>query len=42
MDELEIVTLIVRHRVKAGQEAAYEKWLRRTTQIASSYPGHLG
>ncbi|WP_177479945.1 antibiotic biosynthesis monooxygenase [Pseudomonas sp. HMWF032] len=42
MDELEVVTLIVRHRVKVGQEAAYEKWLRRTTQIASTYPGHLG
>nr|WP_298142981.1 antibiotic biosynthesis monooxygenase [uncultured Pseudomonas sp.] len=42
MDKLEIVTLVVRHRVKAGQEAAYERWLRRTTQIASSYPGHLG
>ena len=42
MDELEIVTLIVRHRVKAGREAAYEQWLRRTTRIASTYPGHLG
>ncbi|SFT50172.1 antibiotic biosynthesis monooxygenase [Pseudomonas marincola] len=42
MDEPEIVTLIVRHRVKAGQQPAYEKWLRRTTQIASTYPGHLG
>jgi antibiotic biosynthesis monooxygenase (ABM) superfamily enzyme len=42
MDEHEIVTLVVRHRVRAGQEATYEKWLRRTTQIASAYPGHLG
>ncbi|SNS95449.1 antibiotic biosynthesis monooxygenase [Pseudomonas segetis] len=42
MDELEVVTLIVRHRVKVGKEAAYEKWLRRTIQIASTYPGHLG
>lgn len=42
MDELDVVTLIVRHRVKAGQEAAYEQWLRRTTRIASTYPGHLG
>ncbi len=42
MDELGIVTLIVRHRIKAGQEDAYEQWLRRTTRIASTYPGHLG
>ncbi|WP_271411522.1 antibiotic biosynthesis monooxygenase [Pseudomonas sp. Q1-7] len=42
MDELGIVTLIVRHRIKAGREDAYEQWLRRTTRIASTYPGHLG
>ncbi|MES2821895.1 MAG: antibiotic biosynthesis monooxygenase [Pseudomonadota bacterium] len=42
MDEFDVVTLIVRHRVKPGQEAAYEQWLRRTTRIASNYPGHLG
>lgn len=42
MDEFDVVTLVVRHRVKAGREAAYEQWLRRTTQIASTYPGHLG
>ncbi|MBT8765368.1 antibiotic biosynthesis monooxygenase [Metapseudomonas boanensis] len=42
MDELGIVTLIVRHRIKAGQEDAYEQWLRRTTRIASTYPGHQG
>ncbi|WP_339485660.1 antibiotic biosynthesis monooxygenase [Pseudomonas sp. EL_65y_Pfl2_R95] len=42
MEELDIVTLIVRHRVRAAQRPAYEKWLRRTTQIASTYPGHLG
>ncbi|MWV11717.1 antibiotic biosynthesis monooxygenase [Pseudomonas sp. R-28-1W-6] len=42
MAELDLVTLIVRHRVKAGQVAAYEQWLRRTMRIASSYPGHLG
>lgn len=42
MEELDIVTLIVRHRVKSAQQPAYEKWLRRTTQIASTYPGHLG
>jgi antibiotic biosynthesis monooxygenase (ABM) superfamily enzyme len=42
MDDLEVVTLIVRHRVKTEHASTYEKWLRRTTQIASTYPGHLG
>ena len=38
----EIVTLVVKHRVKAGLEAQYEAWLRRTVAVASTYPGHLG
>lgn len=38
----EIVTLVVKHRVKAGFEAQYEAWLRRIVAIAASYPGHLG
>lgn len=38
----EVVTLLVRHRVKAGQDAAYEAWLRRIIGIAKNYPGHLG
>lgn len=42
MNEFDVVTLVVRHRVKAGQEPAYERWLRRITRIASTYPGHLG
>ncbi|MGE7994372.1 antibiotic biosynthesis monooxygenase [Pseudomonas sp. NPDC089554] len=42
MDPLEIVTLVVRHRVRAGREMAYEQWLQRTTRVASTYPGHLG
>jgi antibiotic biosynthesis monooxygenase (ABM) superfamily enzyme len=38
----EIVTLVIKHRVKAGMEAQYEAWLRRTVAIAATYPGHLG
>ncbi|HWV08040.1 antibiotic biosynthesis monooxygenase [Pseudomonas sp. GD03944] len=38
----EIATLVVRHRVKAGSEDAYEIWLRRTIDIASRYVGHMG
>ncbi|MDD1967707.1 antibiotic biosynthesis monooxygenase [Pseudomonas putida] len=38
----EIVTLVIKHRVKQGQEAQYEAWLRRIVAIAASYPGHLG
>jgi antibiotic biosynthesis monooxygenase (ABM) superfamily enzyme len=38
----EVVTLLVRHRVKAGQDAAYEEWLRRIIGTARSYAGHLG
>ncbi|WP_207780359.1 antibiotic biosynthesis monooxygenase [Pokkaliibacter plantistimulans] len=42
MNEQDVVTLIVRHRIKPGVDLAYEQWLRRTTQVAASYPGHLG
>ena len=38
----EIVTLVVKHRIKVGQEAAYEAWLRRTVRVAGQWPGHLG
>lgn len=38
----EIVTLVVKHRIKAGFEAQYEAWLRRIIAMAASYPGHLG
>jgi uncharacterized protein len=38
----DIVTLIVRHRVKPNQVAAYEDWLHHATRTASRYPGHLG
>ncbi|MGE8066953.1 antibiotic biosynthesis monooxygenase [Pseudomonas sp. NPDC089569] len=38
----EVVTLIVKHRVKAGLEAPYEAWLRRIVGIAAQREGHLG
>ncbi|HEY0287464.1 MAG TPA: antibiotic biosynthesis monooxygenase [Pseudomonas sp.] len=38
----EIVTLVVKHRVREGLESQYEAWLRRIVAIAASYPGHLG
>jgi antibiotic biosynthesis monooxygenase (ABM) superfamily enzyme len=38
----EIVTLVVKHRVKSGLEAQYEAWLRRIVAIAATAPGHLG
>lgn len=38
----ETVTLVVRHRVRRGQEQAYESWLRHIISIASQSAGHLG
>jgi len=38
----EVVTLIVKHRVKVGFEASYEAWLRRIVGIAGQREGHLG
>ncbi|MCO8309561.1 antibiotic biosynthesis monooxygenase [Pseudomonas mandelii] len=38
----EVVTLIVKHRVKAGFEAAYETWLRNIVSVAGQREGHLG
>lgn len=41
-DTAETVTLVVRHRVRRGQEQAYESWLRHIVAIASQSAGHLG
>ncbi|EZQ17305.1 antibiotic biosynthesis monooxygenase [Halopseudomonas sp. SMJS2] len=38
----EIVTLVVRHRVRPAQLTAYEAWLRRTIGVADQFEGHLG
>lgn len=38
----EVVTLVVKHRVKAGHEAPYNAWLRKIVRIAGQWDGHLG
>lgn len=38
----EVVTLVVKHRVKLGQEAHYQAWLKRTVATAQGFAGHLG
>ncbi|MCP1419769.1 antibiotic biosynthesis monooxygenase (ABM) superfamily enzyme [Pseudomonas laurylsulfativorans] len=38
----EVVTLIVKHRVKAGFEGPYEAWLRNIVKVAAQNVGHLG
>ena len=38
----EVVTLVIKHRVKAGFEVAYEAWLRNIVSIAGQQDGHLG
>lgn len=38
----EVVTLVVKHRIKPGLETEYEAWLRRIVRIAGERPGHLG
>ncbi|OJA04322.1 antibiotic biosynthesis monooxygenase [Halomonas sp. QHL1] len=38
----EIVTLVVRHRVRTAQLNSYEAWLRRIMDVAKQFEGHLG
>jgi len=38
----EVVTLVIKHRVKAGFEVPYEAWLRNIVNIAGQQEGHLG
>lgn len=38
----DIVTLVVRHRVRIAQLEPYEVWLRRTIGTAKRFEGHLG
>ena len=38
----EVVTLIVKHRVKAGFAVPYEAWLRNIVKVAAQNVGHLG
>jgi antibiotic biosynthesis monooxygenase (ABM) superfamily enzyme len=38
----DVVTLLIRHRIREGEEQRYEGWLRRIIGVAKGYPGHLG
>ena len=38
----EVVTLVIKHRVKAGFEVPYEAWLRNIVSVAGQQEGHLG
>lgn len=38
----EVVTLVVKHRIKPGQEPQYQAWLKRTVATAQGFAGHLG
>lgn len=40
--ESEPVTVVVSRRVRAGRESAYEAWLERLIESASSMPGFVG
>ncbi|TCO81672.1 hypothetical protein EV699_10765 [Plasticicumulans lactativorans] len=39
---VEHVSVAIRHRVRAGAESAYERWLARIMPVAAQWPGHLG
>ena len=41
-NEMEVVTLVIKHRVKAGFEVPYTTWLRNIVRIAGQWEGHLG
>lgn len=34
-------TVVITHRVREGEQAAYERWLVEIREICSAYPGHL-
>ena len=36
------VSMIVSHRVRPGQEAAYEQWQDRIVEVQQSFPGYIG
>ena len=39
---MEVVTLVIKHRVKAGFEVPYTTWLRNIVRIAGQWECHLG
>lgn len=42
MGEHENISFIIRHKIKSGQQARYENWLKRIVPLAATYPGHQG
>jgi antibiotic biosynthesis monooxygenase (ABM) superfamily enzyme len=38
----ELVTLVIKHRIRKGFETSYAQWLKRTVEIAALSEGHLG
>jgi uncharacterized protein len=38
----QIVTAVICHLVKSGQESAYEQWLHDVSLVAQQFPGHAG
>ena len=38
----DMVTAVIRHEVKPGAQAAYERWLQRIVPLAARVPGHRG
>lgn len=38
----DMVTIVIRHQVRSGAQAAYEQWLKRIIPAAARFPGHRG
>lgn len=36
------ITLVITHRLQAGKQADYERWLEKIMPQAALFPGHLG
>ena len=41
-DQHSEVTSVIRHKIKEGEQAAYETWLREIVPLAAQRPGHRG
>src|SRR5439155_790317 len=39
---IDVVTVVVTRKVKAGRAADYEAWLKGVTQVVARWPGFLG
>lgn len=42
VDQQRIVTLVIDHHVRQGQQSTYEAWLKRAVASAEQQDGHLG